>query len=168
MLLPSCRFSPERVSVALENLKITAGQEQLLADIAETLIPETDRPGARNLNVHQFVMVMIDDCRSAEDQELFQEGLQRIDPVSNHFFGSSFSESTLSQREELLAGVLDQQREYQSYLGSDYDRFREFLFLVKRYTIQGFLQSQYVLTEVFPYIMAPGYFDGCEPVGRQS
>ena len=167
-MVPSCRFSSERVSVALENLDISARQERLLADIAETMIPATDTPGAESLDVHHFVLVMIDDCRDRSDQEVFMEGMERIDPLSNQYFGTSFSGSTPAQREQLLLGVLEEKEEFKKGIGDGFDRFREFLLLVKRYTVQGFLESQYVMTEIFPYVMAPGYFDGCAPVESKS
>lgn len=168
LVAPSCRFSSERISVALNNLDITARQESLLAEISETIIPETDMPGAKNLNLHHFVLVMVDDCRSAPDRAVFQKGLERIDGVANHFFEASFSECTQAQRKELLSGVLDENPEYSSHLGADFGDFREFLLLVKRYSVQGFLDSEYVMTEIFPYVMAPGYFEGCVPVEQEG
>lgn len=168
LLVPSCRFSSERVSVALDNLNITSRQEQLLADIAETMIPATDTPGAESLNVHHFVLVMIDDCRDRSDQQLFMEGMERIDPIANQYFGTSFSRSAPTQRGQLLSGVLEENEEFKDRIGDEFGRFREFLLLVKRYTVQGYLESQYVMTEIFPYVMAPGYFDGCAPVEQKS
>ena len=39
-----------------------------------------------------------------------------------------------------------------------------FYSLTRRYTIQGFTSSEYVLTNVMHYDMIPGKFVGCVPV----
>ena len=41
---------------------LTDNQDALLASIVETIIPETDIPGARSLNVHTFIQKMVKDC----------------------------------------------------------------------------------------------------------
>ncbi len=51
VLLPSCEFSKEKISFALNNLQVTESQESLLKDIVSFLIPEGDLPGAGSLNV---------------------------------------------------------------------------------------------------------------------
>lgn len=160
-LAPSCTFSPERVSIALNNLNITGRQEQLLAEITETFIPATDDiPGAIELNIHHFVLVMVDDCRSEKDQKIFIRGLNQMDPLAEHQHEGGFSECTPTQRKQLIAGTLEGQPELKS-LGAIYEDSRECLSITKQYTIQGFLNSEYVMTEELPYQLVPGHFDGC-------
>ena len=61
-LLPSCSFGPERVAIALNNLQLDADQQDLLAKIVEAIIPSGEIPGAEELEVYKFVLVMVDDC----------------------------------------------------------------------------------------------------------
>lgn len=159
-LAPSCTFDSERLSVALNNLKMVPEQEQLLAQVVETIIPATDIPGGKELKLHQFVLVMVDDCRSKEDQKFFVEGLQELNPLSDNKFGNSFSQCNPQQREDLIDGVLG---EHEPELNS-YPAVHNFLSITKGYTIQGFLTSEYVMTEVLPYQLVPGSFDGCVKV----
>lgn len=153
LLAPSCTFSQERVSVALDNLNISGAQEALLADIVETFIPSsnTNMPGARALKLHHFVLVMVDDCRGKADQEAFERGLSQVDAVANEEYGTSFNQCSTSQKEELIASSME---------AADSD-VQLFLNITKRYTVQGFLQSEYFMTEVEPYQLVPGHFDGC-------
>ena len=37
---------------------------------------------------------------------------------------------------------------------------REFLSITKRFTIQGFMMSQYIMTEIKPYSLIPGSYNG--------
>ena len=76
--LPSCDFGPERVAVALNNLQIDLDHQDLLARIAETIIPSGDTPGAETLDLHRFILVMVDDCAPALDQARFTTGLRSV------------------------------------------------------------------------------------------
>ncbi|NGP75012.1 gluconate 2-dehydrogenase subunit 3 family protein [Balneolaceae bacterium YR4-1] len=156
LLAPSCTFSSERVSVALDNLKITPSQESLLGDIVETLIPATDIPGAKELKLHHFVLVMVDGCRGPSDREAFQRGLGQIDALAEEEVGTAFSDCDAKQKEVFLTGLMDGTSAEPAY-----EDARAFLGMTKGYTIQGFLQSEYVMTEVNPYQLVPGHFDGC-------
>lgn len=49
-------------------------QADLLADMAETIIPATDTPGAKALNVHQFIQKMIKDCYEPKAQQTLRTG----------------------------------------------------------------------------------------------
>ena len=68
LLLPACVADPKKVSIALNRLKITADEETLLADLADTLIPTTDTPGAKAVGAHLFALVMVDDCQPIDKQ----------------------------------------------------------------------------------------------------
>lgn len=160
-MAPSCTFSEERVSIALNNLNISGRQEQLLAGITETFIPATDdSPGAKALKLHYFVLVMVDDCRGEEDQQQFVRGLGQVDRLAEHHYEAGFAECTPAQREQLLAGTLEGSREMKSG-GETYEDARECLSMTKQYAIRGFLNSEYVMTEELPYQLVPGHFDGC-------
>lgn len=154
VLLPSCKFSREGASIALDNLDIDRAQENLLADLVETFIPATDIPGGKELKLHHFVLVMVDDCRGPEDQKLFEKGLGQIETIADRQYSNSFAECTSRQKENIVAGVLN---------GKD-NETKQFLTLVKRYTVEGFLQSKYVLSEIEHYQLVPGHFDGCVAV----
>ena len=47
MLIPSCVAESKKVSIALNNLDVNGEEEELLAAIADTFIPATDKPGAK-------------------------------------------------------------------------------------------------------------------------
>lgn len=167
VLAPSCTFSAEQVSIALNNLNITGKQEQLLADVVEAFIPATDIPGAKALKIHHFVLVMIDDCRNKQEQNVFIRGLNQLDLLAEHQYESEFFECTSSQRENLLSGTLEGHPELKS-LGAIYNEVRQCLSMTKRYAIQGFLSSEYVMINELPYQLVPGHFEGCVPVGQKS
>ena len=70
-LIPSCDFSKEDILAAYENLKITATQKALIASISDSIIPAGEIKGALDLAVPDFILVMVNDCFTKENQEKF-------------------------------------------------------------------------------------------------
>ena len=101
VLLPSCVQQDKKASIPLDHLKLSADQEALLAEIADTIIPKTDTPGAKELGVHQFVLTMVDDCYEKDDQDNFMKGLNEINDLSKKEYDNSFIKCTPQQRQQL-------------------------------------------------------------------
>ena len=62
-------------------------EERMLQLVVETIIPSTDTPGAKELNVDQFVLLMVNDCHSEKDQIAFYSGLHSMDAFVEKGFG---------------------------------------------------------------------------------
>lgn len=129
-------------------------EEDLLAEIVETIIPETETPGAKSLKVHQFAMRMIQDCLGEAAQENLKQGLAGTDKMANRTFHKSFQECNPGQRAVVLNNLKN----------SKDPADRQFLEMIKSLTIRGYLNSEYVLTNLQEYNMAPGFFHGCVPI----
>lgn len=134
VFIPSCLRDEGGASIELNRINISAKQEDLLADLVEALIPKTDTPGAKDLNLHLFVMKMVDDCHSPEDQEVFLQGLKQMNEGEKDF-------ETYWQK-ETEEGLSD---------------FGE---IVKNRTIQGYLNSEYVMKNELVYELVPGRYNG--------
>ena len=162
-LLPGCvKDAPKAASITLKNIHVNGGQEAVLAEIAETLIPTTDIPGAKAMNAHHFVLRMIDDCQPEETQKDFEKGFAEFEKAVEKKHGKSFDELSAADRKAFLTEIdvaAKAEREK-----DDLSSVSKFYSLVRRYTIQGFTSSEYVLTNVFHYNMIPGKFVGCVPI----
>src|SRR4051812_25476834 len=65
---------------APENYALKASEtKSILAEIAETIIPKTDTPGAKEAKVEDFIVTMLNDCYKASDQQVVLDGLKKID-----------------------------------------------------------------------------------------
>jgi len=158
-LLPSCNFGPERVAVALDNLQIDLDHQDLLARVVETIIPSGEIPGAETLDLYRFVLVMVDDCLPQEEQQAFVSGLYQLRPFIKEKLRKSFSKEQAANEailQELIA--LEAQPEPN---GPGLKEIQTFLKIAKQYSMQGFLVSEYVLTEQFPYQLVPGEYQAC-------
>ncbi|MEQ8554131.1 MAG: gluconate 2-dehydrogenase subunit 3 family protein [Cyclobacteriaceae bacterium] len=156
-LLPSCNFGPDRELVALNNLQIDLEHQDLLAKVIETIIPSTEaEPGAEALNLYRFVLVMVDDCETKEQQLVFVNGLKKFKAFVKDKVGNSFPQKEQKANEEILTAVTSIKE-----LTNEEQSVQEFLSIARRYTIQGYMGSKYYLTEKFPYQLVPGPYQDC-------
>ncbi len=164
MLLPSCIRESRQLSIALKNIVITGDQEAILAGIVETIIPATDIPGAGDLNVHHFVLRMVDDCHETENQQNFVTGLTQLDETTKKRFDKPFEDLTAEEKITFfseLDGKQEPEAKPEPMADGKESQVRAFYSLVKRHTIQGYLSSEYIMTNVLVHNMIPGRFNGC-------
>ncbi len=129
-------------------------QENLLAEMVETIIPKTNTPGAKELSVHQFIPVMVKDCYDKNTQVVYAKGFDLVDKNAKNVFSKSFLECDTKQRLDILDKMSK----------SENSEEKNFVQLVKRLTIQGYLNSEYVMTNLKIYEYAPARYHGCVPV----
>ena len=137
---------------------LSAGQADQLAELVETIIPVTDTPGAKALNVHQFVQKMVADCYDKAAQENLQKGLDSLDGLAKSSFNKPFAEGDTAQRTALLTQLSKSTDTAQ----------KDFYSLVKNLTIRGYLTSEYVMTNLTHYQFIPGHYYGCVPVKAKT
>ena len=154
---PSClKHEDGKVSIKLNKMHINAAQEKLVAEVTETIIPQTQTPGAKALNVHQFVLKMMDDCYPKKDQENFVFGLTKLEEISQKQYKCSFSECDTKQREAMLLAI-EQNPQAQPQVAVFYQ-------ILKELTLKGYSISKYVMTTKLPYELVPGRYNGYFPV----
>ena len=153
VLVPSCDFSKEDILSAYQNLQITPSLKQLLADIANTIIPPGDIKGAADIEVQDFILVMVNDCVDENGQQSFMNGLQGFEDFSKKTEGKAFSALSQEEKENLILMGLYTENETETDI-------KAFLGTTKRFTTQGFMLSEYIQTEVKPYSLIPGDYQG--------
>lgn len=152
ILFPSCLNGSGKASIKLRNLDINSDQENLMAEIAQMLIPKTDTPGAKELGIHLFVLKMLDDCYEKDAQQRFVKGLQELDDRTKKRFGNAFVNCTTAQRQKILE-TIERKEDYSVEIFDFYQ-------IMKDRTIQGYLNSEYVMTNLVIYELVPGRYNG--------
>ncbi|AGA77314.1 gluconate 2-dehydrogenase subunit 3 family protein [Echinicola vietnamensis] len=151
-LIPSCDLSEEKVLAAYDELKITESHLQLIQKLVDTLIPETELKGAAALGVHDFVLVMANDCMSSDEQSQFLSGLHEFDGYTKKTAGTRFTKMDAPKAAKTVEAILEET----TNSDKEAEDVRYFLQTTKKYTIQGYLQSEYVMTELMPFQLVPG------------
>ncbi|GAC1425112.1 MAG: hypothetical protein NVSMB7_01320 [Chitinophagaceae bacterium] len=158
VVLPACLQEKSKASLFLNNLKIDTDQEKLLAEIAETIIPVTTSPGAKDISAHLFALKMVDDCFKPEDQQQFMKGMEQFEKECKSQFGKHFTDCPKQQKDAFI-GSLEASKNKNQKNDTQY-----FYATIKRLTIQAYTTSQFYLTKINVYEMVPGRFHGCVPV----
>jgi hypothetical protein len=155
-LLPSCLHNEQQVSIPLKLIHIEPDDENMLAELSETILPKTDSPGAKDLSAHLFALKMVDDCFTTPNQEKYVRGMKAFEGFVMKKTGKSFSESSPSEKQAIVAG-LDKQK-------PDSDDISFFYQSTKKLTIQAYTTCEYYLTKIRGYKMIPGRYQGCIPL----
>ncbi|MCK8494418.1 gluconate 2-dehydrogenase subunit 3 family protein [Spirosoma sp. RP8] len=156
--LPAWANSWNSETVQLTSKFLSSSQDDLLAQIVETIIPVTDTPSAKALNVHQFIQKIVADCYDKPAQETFLNGLTAVDEQAQKTFGKPFREGDATQRTALLT----------QFSQSTLPAQKDFYSMVKGMTIRGYLNSEYVMTNLTHYQFIPGHYYGCVPVPTKA
>ncbi|WP_083934925.1 gluconate 2-dehydrogenase subunit 3 family protein [Segetibacter koreensis] len=155
-IVPSCMQEKSRPAIVYKHLSIDGSDEKLITEVSETIIPVTDTPGAKDTYTHLFVLKMLDDCYTKEQQQQFLKGMKEFEKISQKKFDKSFVDCNVLQREELIRNNINSKE-----VSEDVSAFFN---IMKKLTVQGYMTSKYYLTNVQVYKLVPGKFHGCVPV----
>ncbi len=158
VLLPSCVQQDSKASVQLKHIAINSDEEALLSAVVDTIIPATDTPGAKDLNVHQFVLKMMDDCFVPQDQSTFMAGLKQLNAYLKKTSGKKLTDIDTEKRPALFTDL--------TAATAPEKAIQYFLLTTRKLTVMGYSQSQYVMTKINKYELVPGRFHGCVPVNK--
>ena len=164
MMLPTWTQAWSRSSMKFQSF-LSPQEDDLLIALVDTILPATDIPGAKDLEVHLFVQKMITDCYEPEVQESLKKGLKMVEEMAQQSYGTPFGTCNTMQKEEILMKLenplnTEISPETQSAENVQQQEY-EFYDLVKKLTIRGFMTSEYVMTNHTDYNMMPGHFHGC-------
>jgi hypothetical protein len=141
---------------------LTPQQAELVAALAEHIIPATDTPGARAARVDAFIDALLADIFTAEERERFLTGLADVDARARAAAGTAFVECPARQQVALLEAL---EREGQ-HAGAGQAPFFPW---IKEFTLVGYYTSEIGASQELRYVHVAGRYDGDVPyeqVGR--
>ncbi|WP_293883973.1 MULTISPECIES: gluconate 2-dehydrogenase subunit 3 family protein [unclassified Sphingobacterium] len=138
-ILSSC-LNDGGASIVLNKLKISAEDEQFLGNLADVLIPKSDTPGGKDLNLHLFVIKMVDDCESPENQAKFVAGFNALKKRLNLANGPETAATLMALKDQT-----DEKAFFETF---------------KSRAIQGYMNSEYVMKNKVIYRLIPGPYNG--------
>ncbi|HUF66649.1 MAG TPA: gluconate 2-dehydrogenase subunit 3 family protein [Gemmatimonadaceae bacterium] len=83
-----------------------------LDEVAETILPETETPGAKAARTGAFMALMVTDTYAPADQQTFRDGMRALDQASREVNGSAFIAATPQQRLALLEELDAEQKRH--------------------------------------------------------
>ena len=77
---------------------LTKDQSDLVAEIAEVILPKTDTPGAKDVFVHRFVDTMFGEFMEEKDKAIFVDGLASVDQASQSAHGKNYVDCSTEEK----------------------------------------------------------------------
>lgn len=163
----------------------------LLDEIADTILPETDTPGAKAAAVGPFMAMMVNEVYSLDDQQIFIEGMRQLNQESERMHGVAFMAATPQQRLQLLEQLDREQKDYMDRRQAAQKRSRDpvvadepedaragdptldpeitadapahYFRMMKELALLGYFTSEIGYNQAMRYVETPGRFDPCVP-----
>ncbi|NVJ87587.1 MAG: gluconate 2-dehydrogenase subunit 3 family protein [Algoriphagus sp.] len=148
-ILTGC--SPEK---QIEGLNFSPDDITFLDELGDTIIPETDTPGAKAAGIGAFMVMMVKDTYDAEQQQTFVDGLNKIRSEFKASKGVDFVEASAEDRLAYLNGS------YEEYKTSQ-NREPQVINMLRDLTVLGYFTSEIGATQALNYVEVPGRYDGC-------
>ncbi len=162
--------SPRRVgSAGWRPRTLTPEQNELVATIAELILPATDTPGAREAGVNEFVDLLLTDWLDAQGRDGFLTGLAGFESACQAGTGRPFLE--LSHDEQMTVLVpLDEEaaelRQAARAAGLTEVDDPPFFLTMKEWTLAGYYTSEIGMTQELQHLRISGSYAGCRPLAE--
>jgi len=143
----------------------TKEQATLVGEIAGRIIPTTDTPGAKDVQVDEFIDVMLADSYPAEKQRIFLNGLNELEAESKAQFDQTFTKCDDEQKDSLLKQSLQKGK---TLLKNDPRVEHSFFHMIKELTLLGYFTSEPGMKQALNYVPIPGNFKGCIPLEKTA
>ncbi|WP_138993879.1 gluconate 2-dehydrogenase subunit 3 family protein [Larkinella sp. C7] len=147
-------------------------QKELLAALAETIIPATDTPGAIAAGVPDFILKMVLENTLKVSQNRFIEGLKAVDPYSISRFGKPYVNCSRQEQNEVMRHFERDGKPFEGIPGKVERKLigNSFFTTLKEYTCVGYYTSMTGATQGLAYVFTPGHYTGCIPLfaGQKS
>ncbi|MBS1667405.1 MAG: gluconate 2-dehydrogenase subunit 3 family protein [Bacteroidetes bacterium] len=140
--------------------------KNLIAALAEAIIPTTDSPGAKEAAVADFIIIMVKDCTEIKSQNRFIDGLKELKSYTLSSFNKTYEQCTDQQKEQVLKYFEDMDKQPKGIVGKAEKKFfgEPFFETLKTLTVKGYCTSEAGATKGLSYLYIPGKFVGCMPM----
>ncbi len=114
-------------------------KKELLTDLAETIIPATGTPGAKEAGVIEFMIPLLTECTDPKTLNVFIEGLQALEAHTRSRYKKGFAQCTEQEREGILRYFEEKAQPVNRMLGRVKDKVLggKFFETLKQYTVEA-------------------------------
>lgn len=137
--------------------------QPLIAALAETIIPETDTPGARAAHADSFIIEMITECTPVREQNRFIEGLEDVTAYALQQYHRPFEKCTDAEQQAIAGYFEKRDRPFKGLAGKVSRRLLgdSFFVIMKKNTVKGYCNSMAGATRGLAYDYVPGAYTCC-------
>lgn len=151
---------------------LSDAQRELLATLAELIIPETDTPGARGAGVPAFIEHMLADWLTAEQRDHFLAGLADVDVRARDHQVADFVTATPEQQAAILQALADDAQAAEDAADPEAEdaepteELKPFFRRLKELTVTGYYTSEVGMTQELHYQPSHNAYEACIPASQ--
>jgi Gluconate 2-dehydrogenase subunit 3 len=141
-------------------------QNDLLAALADTIIPGTGSPGARAAGVQDFMIILLRDCTDRRSLNNFIDGLHDLQSHCRSKYQAPFTHCSEADRISTLTYFEKRDRPHSGIWGKAENRYlgKPFFMTLKEYTVTAYCTSELGATHGLAYVPVPVTYHGCIPL----
>jgi hypothetical protein len=138
---------------------------ELIAALADTIIPADDSPGAKDAGVQDFIIKMVRDCTEIRPANKFIDGLKELEQYCRSKYGKPYEQCAAGEQQQVLRRFEEKGRPLPGILGKVQNKYlgSSFFSTLKEYTVQGYCTSMLGAGKGLAYLPIPGSYHGCIP-----
>jgi gluconate 2-dehydrogenase gamma chain len=155
-ILQGCSAKQADPAAATWTPKFFKGEQaNVIAAIADALIPKTDTSGALDAGVPAFIDAVMADVYPPDQQKRFAAGIDEFAAMTSS--GKRFAEHDAAHRAALVQQAID------AALSGTHEP-KPFILVTRELTLLGFYTSKVGITENMEYVAVPTAYHGCVPL----
>jgi hypothetical protein len=141
-------------------------KKNLIADIAETIIPATNTPGAREAGAIDYIMRFLTECTDTKNLNRFVDGLKDFEQYCHSKFNRDFSLCSQLEKEQVLSHFEAKSSQSHTLFEKVKDKYTgiPFFHTLKKYAVHGYCISEKGASIGMNYIAVPGKYLSCIPL----
>lgn len=159
-LISGCRVD---TSVDWQPAFLTQDEASFIDELAETILPKTKTPGAKDALVTRFIDTVRPLRFSLEDNETFKNNLNTFINTATQELGKDFVNSSSEKKLAWVTAVDKASYELIKDKEDLAENERPFYLSLKEQILGGYFSSEIVAKDFFEFDPVPGRYNGCIP-----
>lgn len=154
----------------IPDLSLIHEKKELIAELAELIIPRTDTPGAKDAKVEVFIINIVKFCSDTRTQNNFVNGINDLENYVQERYGKHFLNCSKIEQMATLSHFEKKSVYDYTILNKINNRFlgTPFFSELKSMTVEGYCTSMIGATQGLAYDYIPGNHVGCIPLTKNQ
>jgi hypothetical protein len=138
-------------------------KKSLIVELAETIIPKTSTPGAKDAKVDNYILRMLSSCATIREQHIFLDGLTDLEYYTLKKYNANFVNCAANNKIEILKHFEDKSNYSHPLFNKLQKKLwgKPFFVMLKEYTAQGYCNSEAGSTKGLAYDYVPSTYQAC-------
>jgi hypothetical protein len=132
---------------------LNESQMRLLRELVETIIPQTETPGAAATDTHGFIDILLANSRSPREAGKFVSDLDQVGEKVSQHWGKAFPDLSAQDKHAAMSALAHQQAPFDELP-------RNFFRRLKALTVLGYYSSEAGASEELVFLPVPGGYRG--------